>query len=276
MKRIAVYSSVLYGADFIAESIQSILPYVDHVYVVMMYAPWGNTEGVKYKNEWIPWPTRFDDTIERVVAVQSDRVTIVGAQKATPWNRWGYAVNDIVKTDADEVILLDPDCVFSKVEVHATFTDWHTHPEYQWAAPLQIELWRTPAWRVHRQRQMVLFLRGDMSAINFPDPPGPPVTHPKIHTLSSNVHNLGFCVSESTMLWKHLTAMAFSPVVGESIPDPEWFEKKWLSWDPVTNNKNLDISLGGADGIPRAVPYDVSLLPQSIMQRYIAKEWPTW
>ena len=146
---------------------------------------------------------------------------------------------------------------------------WEAHPEYRWAAPGQIELWRTPAWQVDRQRQMVSLHRGDLSLLSH----STEVTRPLTHSLPGRVHNLGFAVSAKTMRWKHLCALAFSPIVGESIPNPSWYEKKWLAWHPETNNCDLEVSLGCEAGIVRAVPYDVAGLPASILARYRAGEW---
>lgn len=278
-KRIAVYPSVLYGADFIVESLGTVLPLVDHAFVVMMQRPWGKTSGVQYKGEWVPWPERFDDAREKVKRF-GPLVTVVEDQKDTPWNRWGYGVNVAVRqklgVDADEVVVMDPDCVFSIEEAGKTFFEWASDTSILWAAPRQVELWRTPAWQVQRQRQMVWLVRGDLSLLNFPDPPGPPARHPAFRILGGEVHNLGFCVSPATMRWKHLTAMAFSPVIGESIPNPDWYERTWLGWHPVNSNQNLEISLGCEAQIPCAVPYDITGLPESIRERYAKGEWPWW
>lgn len=276
----AIYSSVLYGEDFIEESLASILPYVDLAFVVMMQRPWGHTEGVLYKDEWVSWPSRFDCTRERIAAMYDSRVVIVESDKFSPWNRWHHALVEVQRAgaDPDEVVFLDPDCVFSDRDAKAVFSEWTVRSEWVWAAPLQIELWRTPAYRIRRPRTMMSFHRGDLSRLRSPDPPdGTSRAVPTTHGFNSGaVHNLGFCVSEKTMRWKHLTSLAFSPVIGESLPEPTWFEEKWLKWNPTTNNKDLDVSVGCAAGIPCAIPYNVLNLPESIKKRYDAGEWPRW
>jgi len=276
--RIAVYPSVLYGADFICESIFSVLPHVDHVFVVMMDRPWGGTPGVTYKGQWVPWPDKFDATDLLVFEMmrRNKNITITTASKFTPWNRWGFGVNDIVRNklgvDTEEVVILDPDCVFSEAESTTAFFNWNTHPEYEWAAPSQVELWRTPAWQVVRPRQMVSFHRNNLDLISSSDPPdGRKRAVPKTHKLVGHVHNLGFCVSERTMRWKHLTSMAFSPIIGESVPNPDWLDK-WLTWKPGV--RDLEPSLRCENAIREAVPYDIAGLPASIKRRYDAKEWP--
>ena len=271
--RIAIYPSVLYGEDFIAESIESILPIVERVFVIFMRRPWGNTEGVRYKDEWISWPEVFDRARERVATMRNEQIEVVEAQKDSPWDRWGFAVNNIVRDklqiETKEVLLLDPDCVFSKKNVLSFVTEWIEHPEYTWAQPKQVELWRTPAWQITRPRSMVSIHRGDLSLLSS-DRRGtrqPPLSY----QLSAMVHNLGFCVSPEAMRWKHLTAMAFSPVIGESLPNESWYEEKWLNWKPGMGD--LEVSQGCENMIQSATPYDVRDLPESIQKLYTEGRW---
>lgn len=272
--RVAIYPSVLYGADFLIESLESILPHVDGAFIVFMEKPWGGTDGVLAPDgEWVPWPKHFDDARERVSAMRDVRVEAVEAYKFSPWNRWGYATNLVrerLPPDAmREVLLIDPDCVFHRAEAERVFAAWDAHTEHQWAHVPQVELWRTPEWQIQRPRAMASLHRGDLSLLwNSTE-----ATRPKSVELPGVVHNFGFCVSESAMRWKHLTSMAFSPVVKESIPNPRWYEDVWLNWHPVTNNKNLEPSTGSEGSVPRAVPYDPSGLPESIRRRLDAGEW---
>lgn len=272
--RVAIYPSVLYGDDFIVESINSILPHVEQVFVVMMSRPWGDTDGVNYKGTWVPWPAQFDRTREKIAEMANPKVTVLESYKSTPWNRWGFGFECVAARceGITEVMFIDPDCVFHDLEALRAFQDWEAHPEYAWASVDQIELWRTPAWRVVRPRAMVSLHRGNLSLLvaNTAD------TRPLSHPLQGRVHNLGFCCSERNTRWKHLCSMAFSPVVNESLPNPDWYERTWLNWHPTTNNKNLEVSLGCEHAIPRAVPYDVSGLPASIKWRYDSGEWSTY
>lgn len=276
--RIAVYPSVLYGADFIVESIASVLPYVERVYVVFMQRPWGDTSGVEFGGKWISWPERFDDARERVAALKNDRVVSIEAQKSSPWDRWSFAVNDVLGKvcDPSEVVLIDPDCVFSDVKAKQMFAEWEAHPEYVWAAPGQIELWKTPEWKIERPRSMVSLHRGDVSLLSSDARKRRGVNPPETHKLSGHVHNFGFCVSDSTMRWKHLTALAFSPVIGESLPNPAWLDKCWRAWHPTDNNRSLEPSLGCESAIQKAVPHDISDLPVSIKKRFDSGEWVRW
>lgn len=274
--RIAIYSSVLYGSDFIVESIRSILPHVDLVYVVLMTRPWGGTSGVTYNGEWVPWPDKFDDTREKLAAMNEPRVKVVITYKDSPWNRWGYAL-DLVQTlcpGITEIVFLDPDCVFRDEDADMIFDDWAAHPDFQWASVPQIELWRTPAWQIKRPRMMASLHRGDLSLISDEKRKQLGVKVPLSHTLAGRVHNFGFCCSPRNTRWKHLCSMAFSPVIGESIPNPRWYEVKWLNWKPGIGD--LEPSIRCESSIREAVPYNIDKLPASIKKRYDAGEWPVF
>ena len=57
------------------------------------------------------------------------------------------------------------------------------------------------------------------------------------------------------MLYKHLLALVFSKIIGDSLPCEMWYEDKWLNWDE--NTKNLGISIGGEHLIKNAYRYKI-------------------
>jgi hypothetical protein len=84
--------------------------------------------------------------------------------------------------------------------------------------------------------------------------------------LPAFVHNLGFAFGERVMLWKHLTALAFSAEINDALPNPDWYERVWLNWKP--GDTNLEISRGEEHTIPAAYPYPVEELPGVIRRKY--------
>jgi hypothetical protein len=267
MSIVAVYR-VLYGEDFIKESIESILPHVDHVYVVKAEKPWGHTLGVTYMGQWVDWPEKFDNTREKIAELKSSKVTVIDDYWPTPKNQLTHIVNDLIlpRCSPDEVVFVEPDHVFSTEEAKKAFLHWGSYSGTQ-ASTRQVELWKTPAFTIPERpnRTSVVFHRifgkrmGETGFNGASD---------GIYRLQATVHNLGFCLSEKTMYWKHLTALAFSKIVGDSPPNELWYESKWLTWNPKTNNQNLEISLGYEWTIPYAVSYDTSKLPESIRERF--------
>lgn len=266
--RVAVYR-ILYGEDFVAESIRSILPIVDRVLVAKAERPWGTSTGVRWKGEWVAWPARFDETRERIAELREPSVEVVDDFWPTPKNQHQHIVNDLVlpRYKAEEVVFVEPDHVFSDIERARALAEWIAGG-YPQATTRMVELWKTPEWRVpERHRPSVLFHRihGRRMGPTSGDGGQEGVSS---HWLRAEVHNLGFCFSTRTMRWKHLTAMAFADEIADAPPDPDWYEKKWLAWDPVINNYDLEISLGGQHTIPRAIPYDSRQAPESIRRRF--------
>lgn len=267
LETVAVYR-VLYGEDFIQESILSVLPHVDRVFVVKAEKPWGETSGVTYKNKWIDWPIKFDDTREKVLALNEPKVKIIDDYWPTPRGQLTHIVNDLVGAfcSPTTVVFIEPDHVFSEDQASKVFEAWKLSG-WQQASTRQVEHWKTPLWKVPERpnRTSVVFHRlmwQPMGATGFNG------ASDGIPRLPGYVNNLGFCISEKNMYWKHLTALAFGKIIGDSPPNESWYEEKWLNWHPKTNNINLEISLGYEWTIPRAVLSDPSLLPNSIKKRY--------
>lgn len=270
MKNVAIYR-VLYGEDFIKESIESILPHVDKVLVIKSEKPWGNTSGVLYKGSWVDWPDKFDNSREIIqeLSKDTDKIEIIDDYWPTPKNQLTHIVNDIALPrfgHIESVVFIEPDHVFSKDQAEKAFSEWDFYSGVV-ATTQQIEMWRTIDWRIPERpnRTSVVFHRVNGHPMGETGFNGAPE---QIKRLSGTVHNFGFCMSEKVMYWKHLTALAFSEIIKDSPPNPEWYEKTWLSWDPIENNKNLEISLGYEWVIPNAIPYNFRELPETIKVKY--------
>ena len=264
---VAVYR-ILYGEDFIQESIRSILPYVDKVFIVKAEKPWGNTRGVTYKGQWVSWPEEFDKTREKIRELNESKVEIIDDYWPTPKGQLTHIVNDLIlkRCKPYTVVFIEPDHVFSAEEAEKAFTSWHLYSGPQ-ATTRQVELWKTPEFCVPERpnRTSVVFHRilgSPMGETGFNG------ASEGIHRLPAKVHNLGFCLSPQNMYWKHLTALAFSRIVGDSPPNEDWYENKWLGWDEKGNSVNLEISLGYEWTIPLALRYNTEYLPESIRIKY--------
>jgi hypothetical protein len=108
---------------------------------------------------------------------------------------------------------------------------------------------------------MVSLHRGDLSLLSIKDQ-----KRPLMYPLHGTVHNLGFSVSEAAMRWKHLVSLAFSPVIGESLPNESWYKEKWLDWKP--GYCDLEVSVGCEAAIPFARPYGAERVPESVQKRF--------
>lgn len=267
----AVYR-VLYGEDFIQESIKSILNYVDEVFVCIADKPFGNTQGVTYKGEWIPWPQKFDDVREKVLELNDPKIKIIDDYCPTPLNQLTHIVNDLILPHHERpniIVMMEPDHVFCSSEIRDCLEEFATG-NMSCATTEQIELWKEPSWRIPSRPNRVgpvlhkLNVNEQFCQTGFN---GAPIGF-DYKKLYATVHNMGFCISPKVMYWKHLASLAFSQIIGDSIPNETWYEDKWLKWNPQTNNSDLEISRGFEYTIPCAYPYDLKQLPEFIKEKY--------
>ena len=85
---------------------------------------------------------------------------------------------------------------------------------------------------------------------------------PFVHMLQARVHNLRYSQNPNIMFWRHLVISAYAGVVGDSRPNPDHFDDKWLNWTPET--RDIEMSLAHKHTVPQAVPYDTQELPEVI------------
>lgn len=274
MKTYAVYRP-LYGEDFIEESILSILDYVDRVFFCYTDTPLCGVTSVVYRGRRVEFPLRpgktMDSALERVQLIASPKIEILYQLGHDNMNQFTRLVNEMVLPHYDKpdiVFLIEPDHVFKRSEIEKAL-DCFSRASVACATTTQVELWKTPDWAIPiRPRASTVFwnMKG-MSRI----PPTMRQAEPasrELPCMQAVTHNFGFCVSPKSMYWKHLLAIAFSTPLGDSVPDENWLDEKWLTWDPLENNANLEIAKGYGHLIPRAVPYTPSNLPELICERY--------
>ena len=89
-------------------------------------------------------------------------------------------------------------------------------------------------------------------------------TDENMNFLEAYVHNMGLCMNPKTMFYKvinnHicqsknklkvLIAIGFSHVIGDTPPSESWYHEKWLTFDVLKNNKNLEMATGYEKDIP--------------------------
>ena len=240
MKRAAVYR-VLYGEDFIRRSIESVIDAVDEVYVFWTNKVWGDCTEVKYKGEIIQFPDKFDSAVDEVKSIGSPKIKLVEYYQPSPRNQFTNLINNFV--DADVVAIVEHDQIFN--DAKAAFKDFEASGR-KVAAMQQVEHWKTEEYRIpQRRRAGPVFWRPPLPSTS---PGGLPVKWE--HWLNGTVKNLGFCVSDKTMYWKHLAAIAFSAKIMDSPPREDWYDEVWLKWHPEM--KNLEIAEGCSSAIKHA------------------------
>lgn len=270
LKVYALYR-VLYGEDFIQESIKSIAEYVDKIFIFWTDRPWGDVSSCFYKGREVLFPRPVDDALGKAMALGLPKLEILHDHVYCPKNQFTHWVNDRILpcyARPDIVLMIEPDHVFRRDQAEGFLPEFISSG-HRAATTLQIELWRTPLWRLPprpRGSTTIWDLRGIDQVPQTGTLAGP--VDFELGTLSTFVHNLGYCRSDKLMFWVHLIAVAYAPVVGDSIRNENWYEEKWLGWDPLENNSNLEPSTGAEHHIPYAEPYPVAELPEVIRAKY--------
>lgn len=275
--RYVVYR-VLYGEDFIQESIRSIYDYVDKIFIFWTDKPWGNITECQYLGETVYFPQKFDNVLGKIEELNLPNIIVQHDHVENNWNQFSHLVNRIILSGYEKpetAMFMEPDYVWRKDQLEQAFVEWEDIRErHQHATSDEIELWKTPYYRAEpnptcRIRLACMFwdmrkkdrIPNTRRHANMTIPAKTP-------RLKAFVHNFGFCISDKAMYWKHMTALGFSQKIGDSPPIERWYQDKWKDWHPLKNNKNLAISKKYAHHIPSAIPYAVKGLPEVIREKY--------
>jgi hypothetical protein len=268
--RYAVYR-ILYGEDFIQESINSITGYVDKIFIFWTNKVLGEVTQCEYKTEIIKFPSKFDNVISKIKELKNPKVILIEDYVKNNMGQFTHLVNDYILPaykKPDTIIFIEPDHVFHErqiIKAIQEFSDgnWPKHH----ASTEMVELWKTPGYRIERLQPHYGSVFWDFRNLNkCPKTQRHANQTQNIPRMNAIVHNFGFCVSDENMFWKHMTALGFSQIIGDSPPREEWYDEVWLAWTPEM--KSLEISKRFPYMIPRAVPYDVLKLPRAIRERF--------
>lgn len=241
----------LYGEDFVQQSINSILDVVDKVLVVWDDKVWGDVDGCSYKGEYITYPKKFDNIIEKVEELNSPKIILHKDHVFSPFGHHQHIIENILPIygNPDDLMIIEVDMVFRNDQLKLALDEFYIDKGIDLYLQ-QIEIWKMK-YRIPER-----------------DRPGVQLVHRKTGKTNSKssalVHNFGFSFSDKTMYWKHLTAIGFSNVIRDSPPNVDWYDNKWLKWHPIDNNQDLEISIGAEKNIPYAFEYPENELPETI------------
>lgn len=244
----AIYR-MYYGEDFIEESILSIYNCVDKIFVFASPAAFGNV----YKG-------RVDDSLKVVQEIlDPDRkIHILHNKKCylDPMNQFTCLYNTYiykVYDPPDAVMCIEPDMVWEEEELENYLVTAYILPEDRSLIASQIEFWHNNRWEIPpRHRKTLITHRLDKDhRMPKTDRSGHRIKGSMV-TSSRKVYNYGFCITPKNMRMKCDLAIAYSKLIGDSIPNPHWYENKWYKWHNIYNNKDLEISAGYEHLIPFA------------------------
>lgn len=265
----------LYGEDFVRESIRSIAPYVDKVFVFWTDKAWADVTSCVYQGKTVQFPPdgKFDFIRERLEESQRefpDQVVLAYDHVFNNRNQFTHFVNDLIlpkHPKPDTMLMMEVDYVWRKDQIEAALAEFEDGG-IQHASSSQVELWKTFAYHVVRQdpnRRAAMFW--DMTKLDQMPPTNRHADGPNMKRLAAQVHNLGFCASAHIILWKHLTAIGYCQKIGDSPPNEDWYDKVWRTWDFETNNSNLEMSRRYEHLLPRAEPY-TDALPEVLVAEF--------
>ncbi|MEO5374222.1 MAG: hypothetical protein H7840_08070 [Alphaproteobacteria bacterium] len=213
----------------------------------------------------------MDQALEKVEALQHPKITCHYQDGRVNMGQFTRLVNEIILPGwerPDTIFLIEPDQVMKGSEIVLALEEFRAR-DIPCATTRQVELWKTPDWAIPmRSRSATVFW--NLHHVDQMPPTAraaEPLNQP-LPELTAITHNFGFCISWNAMFWKHVLALAFSAAIGDSIPAEDWLVETWTKWDPIANNKDLEISARHRHFIPSASPYDRSLLPELIRKKY--------
>ncbi len=265
--KIAIYR-IHYGIDFLLESINSIVNDVDKIFIFYSKNPWIIANNVKYKNQFLDFPSNPENVKEFLEKnILDKKIIFDNFECNTPKNQFGTLlkiVSEKMFIKPNYVLFIEPDMIFGKnqfnlLKLELDLKFWSNN-----IISKQIEIWKfdktnksNVSYRIPLRKKRVgpvLWKIKNNSEIQTHFG-GEPSLKPKNMSIFTTTLNMGFSFNKVTMFYKHLMALTFSKTIGDSQPDENWYEEKWLNWSE--DKENLEISDGYQHHIRRAFKYKI-------------------
>ena len=265
--KLAIYR-IHYGIDYLLESINSIYNDVDKIIIFYSEEPWVKNDTIKYRNQLLEFP-KNPENVKQFISdnILDNKIIIHKYECDTPKNQFSklYEISiNFLKITPSYVLFMEPDMIFGKNQLK--LLNFELNIKF-WTSNIiskQIEIWKfnkelktNNTFRIPLRKKRVgpvLWKIKNDKKINTHFGGEPSNESKKMSKLVTTL-NLGFSINKKTMFYKHLMALTFSKVIGDSQPDENWFENKWLNWTEET--RNLEISEGYQHHIKRAFKYKI-------------------
>lgn len=265
----AIYR-IHYGTDFIKNSIKSIINDVDKIFIFYSVKPWIKTKTIFYKKRSIKFPKNPENVKKFLKENFSNnkKIIINNFECTSPKNQFGLLYNkavEITKQKPKLLLFMEPDMIFGKNQIKLLKIEFFLKFWLKYLIVKQIEIWkydmksknnhtyRIPL-RSKRIGPVLWRINKKVNSINT-NFGGEPFNNKKKFSHFVSILNLGFSFNKKTMFYKHLMALTFSKKIGDSLPDEDWYETKWLNWKK--NSENLEISKGSQHLIKKAYKYKI-------------------
>lgn len=265
--KIAIYR-IHYGTDFLLESINSIINDVDKIFIFYSENPWIVADNVDYKNQLIDFPSNPENVKEFLDKnIFDKKIIFANFECNSPKNQFGKLykiVSEKLNIKPKYVLFIEPDMIFGKgqfnlLKLELNLKFWNNN-----IISKQIEIWKfdknnksNESYRIPLRKKRVgpvLWKIKNNTEIQTHFG-GEPSLKAKKMSIFITTLNMGFSLNKETMFYKHLMALTFSKAIGDSQPDENWYEEKWLNWSE--DKENLEISEGYQHHIKRAFKYKI-------------------
>jgi len=264
----AIYR-IHYGLDFLEPSIKSIINEVDKIFIFYSKDPWIKTRHINYKKKTIDFPQNPENVESFLISKynKNEKVIIKNYECKTPDNQFGDLFNlacSITNTKPKYVLFMEPDMVFGDKQLKFLKLELDLKFWINSIIARQIEIWKfdivkkeNDTYRIPLRKRIGPVLwkikKKDKNIVTGFG--GGPKNKRNENFSFIKILNLGFSYNKDTMLYKHLNALVFSKVIGDSEPDENWYEIKWLNWKPGT--RDLEISNGFQHKIKKAINFKI-------------------
>ena len=265
--KIAIYR-IHYGIDFLLESINSIINDVDKIFIFYSKNPWIIANNVKYKNQFLDFPSNPENVKEFLEKnIFDKKIIFENFECDSPKNQFGTLykiVSEKMFIKPNYVLFIEPDMIFGKnqfnlLKLELDLKFWNNN-----IISKQIEIWKfdktnksDETYRIPLRKKRVgpvLWKIKNNTEIQTHFGGEPSLKKKKMSIFTTTL-NMGFSLNKESMFYKHLMALTFSKAIGDSLPDENWYEEKWLNWSE--DKENLEISEGYQHHIRRAFKYKI-------------------
>jgi hypothetical protein len=250
-----------YGEDFIEKSVMSIINDIDKIFIMYTDRPWSGIEKVTYKGEIMSIPCPVDKAVHIAKNLEAQfpgKVYAFYHYHPVPDNQFTVLFDSLklrgLTGCCNVVMLMEPDMVWPEGKLKPLLNTLQ-NIEFPPLCTYQIEFWKSDGYMIPVRERPGAIFHGVLSEQEMPETEKNGST-PNMKFIDEIIYNYGFCMSQVNMFWKHLICMNVAKNIHDSIVDESWYEEKWLKWDFMTNNSNLEPSKNYSTYIPYALLYD--------------------
>lgn len=268
----AVYR-ILYGEDFIVESLNSILNQVDKIFIFWTDKFFGDVSEVSHNGELIQFPHKIDNVIQTIEGLNNKKIQLIYDHRPNNKNHFTERINKYILPHYPKpnyILFMEPDFIYDSYNLNNSLLEIerliNKNPTLFCFSTQQIEYWKSLKYKVIRLSEYSLdgsvniqrlgAMWWSLNNLDAIPPTGfhaNPLDYNSIYFLDSTIHNLGYCINDRTMYWKFLGSIAYSELIGDDAPNKKWYDNKWIGWDFIENNNDLEPSKGKENTIPFAI-----------------------